>query len=169
MKNTEYGDSKINKYEIQLVRRMAHPRELEVSPDDWDRFLETFGNQHKGWLVNVFTCPDGKKCEKSTQVIGRPLEHITVDWKAPRPEVQISVGGDDKEVDIHRVPEPRRLVLKQDLAGAHEGLDIFSADSSVTSIRFRVPARPETLDGILATRQGCEPMWAVGNMPAAGT
>jgi hypothetical protein len=169
MKNTEYGDSKINKHEIQQIYRMAYRGELEVSPDDWDRFLETFGNQHAGWLVNVFTCPGGKKCEKSTQVIGRPLEHITVDWKAPRPEVQISVAGYDKEVDIHRVPEPKRLVLKQDSAGAHEGLDIFSADGTVTSIRFRVPARPETVDGILAMRQGCEPMWAVGNMPPAGT
>jgi hypothetical protein len=169
MKNTEYGGSKINQDETQQVYRTANLGELEVSPDEWDRFLETFVNQHAGWLVNVFTCPGGKKCEKSTQVIGRPLEHITVDWNDLRHEVQISVAGFDKEIVIHRVPEPKRLVLKEDSAGAHEGLDIFSADGTVTSLRFRVPAHPETLDGIQAMRQGFEPMCAVGKIPLAGT
>jgi hypothetical protein len=168
MKNTKYGGSKINKPEIQQVYRMAYPGDVEVPPDDWDRFLETFGNQHAGWLVNVFRCPGGKKFEKSMQVTGRPLEHITVDWKAPRPEVQISVAGYDKEVVIYRVPEPKRLILKQDSSGAHQGLDILSAEGTVTSMRFRLPARPETLDGVLTIRQG-EPLWAVGKIPLAGT
>ena len=71
MKNAEYGGSKINNPETQQVYRMAYPGELEVSPDDWDRFLQTFRNQHAGWLLNVFTHLGLKKCEKWTQVIGR--------------------------------------------------------------------------------------------------
>ena len=65
--------------------------------------------------------------------------------------------------------EPKRLVLKQALAGAHERHNILSAGRTVTSMSFRVPARLVTRDGILAMRQGLEQPLAVGNVPLAGT
>jgi hypothetical protein len=149
MKNTAFRNSDRSERELRHVDTQPSSEDIEVLADDWERFLDAFSNQHQGWLVNVFTSPAGKKYEKFPQIIGRPLTHVCVQRKRPHPEVEISVVGND--IEPYLVPDPMRLVFKQDSEGAHEGLDVTSADGSVTSVRFRVSARPETLDGILPT------------------
>jgi len=42
-----------------------------------------------------------------------------------------------------------KVSFRRDLEGAHEGIDITSADGTTTSIRFRIASRPETLDGVV--------------------
>src|SRR5438132_1710920 len=53
----------------------------------------------------------------------------------------------------HPVKNPKKVVFRQDLQGAHEGIDITSADGELTAVRFRIAARPETLDGVLGDMQ----------------
>jgi hypothetical protein len=60
-----------------------------------------------------------------------------------------AVAGQGRQV-THEIVDPTRLIFKLDARGAHEGLDITAADHSVTALRFRVAARPETLDGVLS-------------------
>jgi hypothetical protein len=165
MKNRTYGSSERSKYEICGVHVQPSSGDFEIPPDDWERFLETFSSQHQGWIVNVFTSPAGKKYEKFPQIIGRPLMHVRIDRKGSRPELQIAVIDSDNEPLIHRVPDPARIVFKQDSEGAHEGLEITSADKSVTSVRFRVSARPDTLDGILTTQRKIRTRWPGWQIP----
>ncbi len=138
-------------------------RDYEVPTADWEGFLKNFSNQHQGWLVNVFTSPAGKKYEKFPQIIGRPLTKIWIQRQNQRPEVHISVEGHD--IESYLVPDPAHVVFKQDSDGNHEGLDITSVDGSITSVRFRVSARPETLDGILPIWQIMERTCAACSIP----
>jgi hypothetical protein len=152
-----------SKHEFRNVYAQPPVGDFEVPVGDWERFLETFTNQHQCWLVNVFTTPAGKRYEKFPQIIGRPLTRVCIDRKRSRPEVQISVVGSD--IEPYRVPDPARIVFKQDSEGAHEGLDVTSADGSATSVRFRVSARPETLDGVLAMLQKAKAKCAGWRIP----
>src|SRR5438552_6811798 len=47
-----------------------------------------------------------------------------------------------------------KVVFQRDLRGAHKGLEITSADGARTSVRFRIAALPETLDGVLEDTAG---------------
>ena len=151
--------------EHRQINRPPRLGDAEVPAAEWGHFLKSFSIQHSGWIVNVFTVSAEKKYQRIFHVIGRQLRHMRIDWNCRRPEVQISLAGQGGDLLIHRVPDPTRLVLKQDSEGAHEGLDVTSADGSVTRVRFRVPARPETLDGVLPLRQSAEPTCAGWRIP----
>src|ERR1700688_2762364 len=114
MKSTVYRNSERNKYVFRYVNTQSSFGDSEVPVEDWEWFLEMFSNQHQGWLVNVFRYPAEKKHEKFPQIIDRPLTHIGIDRKLSRPEVQISAAGSDSEAPIYQVPDPTRLILKQD-------------------------------------------------------
>lgn len=164
MKNTTHGNLAHEKGELRQRDRARYMADIEVPADEWEQFLQSFSDQHEGWLVNVFTSAAGKKYEKFPQVIGRNLKRICIDQKDVPPKVHIAVDAWGESL-IYSVPDPTRLTLKQDSEGAHEGLDIGSSDGSVTSLRFRVPARPETLDGILGMRQNAYESCADCNLP----
>jgi hypothetical protein len=55
----------------------------------------------------------------------------------------------DGEQRIYSVLNPLHLTFKRDKSGAHQGLDISSANGSVTALRFRAAAHPESLDEVL--------------------
>ena len=64
-------------------------------------------------------------------------------------EINLSLDRTDGRHLTHPVKNPKKVVFRQDLQGAHEGIDITSADGKLTAVRFRIAARPETLDGVL--------------------
>lgn len=80
----------------------------------------------------------------------RRLKRIVLDASNSTHPIEIWTGGHDGDDLVHTVPTPTQLTFKQSSTGEHEGLDITSDNGTVTSLRFRIAARPETLDGILA-------------------
>ena len=120
--------------------------DVEIPPKEWGSFLQRFSQQHEGWLAS-FSLFSG--LETSVKVSNNRLELVTTDELDARGQIRISVVRDDGSHLLYQVANPLRLTLKRNPAGAHEGLDITSADGSVTSLRFRVATLPETLDGVL--------------------
>lgn len=120
---------------------------VQMPPEDWIGFFDSFSRQHEGWLASI-EITLGK--DKTTELRDRPLEGISCDHLSARDKIYLSFEGGDGEHLTHPVRNPMKVVFRRDLEGAHEGIDINSADGSVTSIRFRIPANPETLDGLLS-------------------
>jgi hypothetical protein len=120
--------------------------DAEIPPKEWGSFLHSFSQQHEGWLVSIFLFSG---LETSVKVNDARLEHVTADELDARGQICISVVRDDGSHLLYQAADPLRLTFKRNPAGAHKGLDITSADGSVTSLRFRVAALPETVDGVL--------------------
>ena len=97
------------------------------------------------------------------------LECITTTELDEGRHIRIVMLGDDKDHLIHQVSYPVGLTFKRNLSGAHEGLDITSADGSITSLRFRVAAVPETLDGVLPDMHRTETKHSYKALPDCGT
>jgi len=120
--------------------------DVEIQPKQWASFLESFSQQHEGWLVSISLFSG---LDTSIEVSSNRLERITTDGPDARGPIRISTIRGDGSHLLHQVENPVHLTFKRDRAGAHEGLDITSVDGSVTKLRFRMPAHPETLDGVL--------------------
>jgi hypothetical protein len=120
--------------------------EVEIPPEEWHSFLNAFSRQHEGWLGTLSVTQID---EQRTEVRGCRLEDISSHHLRPGHEIYLTLARNDGWQVASRIKDPARVVFRRDLEGAHEGLDINSADGTLTSIRFRVTARPETLDGVL--------------------
>jgi len=120
--------------------------EVEIPPEEWHSFFNAFSRQHEGWLGTLAVTQID---EQRTEVRGCRLEDISSHHLKPGHEIYLTLARNDGWQVASRIKDPARVVFRRDLEGAHEGLDINSADGTLTSIRFRVTARPETLDGVL--------------------
>jgi hypothetical protein len=116
--------------------------DVEIPNEEWERFLESFSNQHQGWLASVVKIADQ---QASMQAIACRLLRITSEPSQIR--LSMECEGGKPQQDLVRNPE--RLIFKRDEQGAHQGLDLVASDGSMTSLRFRSAARPETLDGVV--------------------
>jgi hypothetical protein len=134
--------------EHQAANQALQPRsgDIEVPASEWASILNSFSLQHEGWLATISTTSGP---EKSVKVRNARLKCITATELDEIRHIRIVLLGDDEEHLVHPVSNPVTLTFRRNLSGADEGLDITSADGSITSLRFRVAAVPETLDGVL--------------------
>src|SRR6266404_144561 len=136
-----------------LIAR-SQTADVEIPPEEWHSFFNGFSRQHEGWLITVtVTSPNNQRSEARHC----RLENISSDNLTPGHEIYLTVARNDGWQVASRIREPARVVFRRALDGAHEGVDINSADGTLTNIRFRVTARPETLDGVLADSQHMMP------------
>jgi len=119
---------------------------VEIPAEQWIGFFDSFSRQHEGWLASI-EITEGNA--KRTELRDRPLEGISCDQIGARDEIYLSFDGGEGVNLTHPVRNPMKVVFRRDIEGAHEGIDLNSADGSLTSVRFRIPAKPETLDGLL--------------------
>jgi hypothetical protein len=160
--------TKQDEREHQAANQALQPRsgDVEVPASGWTSFLDSFSLQHEGWLATI-SATSGP--EKSVKVRNARLEYITTTELDERRHIRIVVLGDGKDHLFHQVSNPVGLTFKRNLSGAHEGLDITSADGSITSLRFRVAAVPETLDGVLPDMHRAETKHSYEALPDCGT
>lgn len=116
--------------------------DVEIPNEEWERFLESFSNQHQDWLASVTRISDQ---QASMQAIACRLQRITSEAS----QIRLSMECEDGKRLEELVRDPVRLIFKRDERGAHQGLDLVASDGSITSLRFRSAARPETLDGVV--------------------
>lgn len=147
--------TKQDEREPQAANQALQPRsgDVEVPASEWTSFLDSFSLQHEGWLA-IISATSGP--EKSVKPRNARLECITTTELDERRHIRIVMLGDDNDHLIHQVSNPVGLTFKRNLSGAHEGLDITSANGSVTGLRFRVAAHPETLDDVLPAMHRAE-------------
>lgn len=121
--------------------------DVDIPHDQWLSFLDSFSRQHLDWIATIEV-----ESAAGRQVIveERRLRGISVDHSDGTERVYIYSGETRQERMTHIVNTPANIRFKQSLSGEHQGLEIASADGTITMVRFRSRMRPDMLDGILA-------------------
>jgi hypothetical protein len=119
--------------------------DAEVEPKDWISFLDGFSRQHEGWLASIEIATPGVK---QTEVVNRRLKGVSIDHAHGRQRAYVEMGDTPDQSLVHVIESPRRIRFKRTRTGAHEGLEIESADGSTMIVRFRSAMLPEMIDDI---------------------
>jgi hypothetical protein len=138
------------RHESSSLSARSQTADVEIPPEEWRSFFNGFSRQHEGWVITVTVTPPNRERSEAGNC---RLENISSDNLKPGHEIYLTVSRNDGWQVASRIASPAKVVFRRDLDGAHEGVDINSTDGTLTSIRFRVTARPETLDGVLADSQ----------------
>jgi hypothetical protein len=125
----------------------------EIARDQWTTFLNTFSQQHEGWLATLEVL--GPDIGAQPQVRDLPLEGITATSKDSSPQtIAISLGKTPEDHVTHTITEPTRLWLEQTALGANAALEIESVDDVKTLLRFRSALPAEMVDGVVLDKSG---------------
>lgn len=119
--------------------------DIDIEPGEWISFLDGFSRQHEGWLATVEVATAGGMLK---EVVNRRLRGVSIDHADGHQRAYVEMGDTSGEALTHTVESPTRIRFRRTQSGAHEGLEIESADGTRTIVRFRSAMLPETLDGI---------------------
>ena len=121
----------------------------DIPRTEWAPFLDAFSRQHEGWLTTVEVVTSGLGVHR--EVREKPLTGISEDRKrGDTSSIAISAGELPEDHVTHVIRRPSRIAMEQTDQGAHKGLRIESEDGETTLVRFRSPALPETVDGMIS-------------------
>jgi hypothetical protein len=120
----------------------------DIPRDEWVKFLDSFSRQHERWLINVEVVTNGLGAHREMRE--KSLVGVSADLKARGKDTISIIAGDRPDDHVnHIINGPTRVVLEETEEGAHKGLRIEAADGETTLLRFRSPALPETVDGVI--------------------
>lgn len=114
---------------------------IDIPPERWSEFLETFSRQHRAWLTTL---------ESSVgRVEARPLRAVEpVREGGALSAIEISFAGESGGETV-RVEHPTALRLRQTAEGADRAIEIIDAEGCCTRVGFRTTTAPsDILDGI---------------------
>jgi hypothetical protein len=116
---------------------------FEIPKRDWSDFCDAFSRKHEGWLVSTSVAqPRAASIEIGHD---QPLRGLTYD--PDREELTVILGPDfDQHLD-HIIHRPSAIWVEQTEEGADESLHV-QAPAGETTLRFRVAALPEMVDGV---------------------
>jgi hypothetical protein len=118
---------------------------VTLPQQEWNEFLPAFTRRHHGWLVTIETHDLGTSEDVASRFM--PLESVECDLEDQKnPRINVRVHSEEKEIK-HILFRPTLLVLYLSADGAEEGLRIESVNTS-TTVRFRVAAKPESVDNV---------------------
>lgn len=120
----------------------------EIPRGEWLSFLDGFSRQHEGWLVTL-EVPEGQG-RSGVEAENLKLEGVTPEHSEGHDRISIALGKAPDDHLTHFVSDPIRVVFLETKTGEHAGLQIEAADGSRTVVRFRGPAKPETLNEVAA-------------------
>lgn len=123
----------------------------EIPRDEWVAFFDSFSRQHEGWLVTIEVSGASPDAQASPHEL-TALRGITVVLKGEGHDMIAIVSGEAREEEAvaHTVNAPTRVLLEQSGHGAHESLQIESADGANTTVCFRSVVLPEMVDGLVS-------------------
>ena len=120
----------------------------DIPREDWVTILDRFSRQHERWLVNVEVVTDGLGAHR--EIRDKSLIGVSADLKGPGTDTISIITGDRSDDHVnHIINRPTRVALEQTEEGAHKGLRIEAENGETTLLRFRSPALPETVDGVI--------------------
>jgi hypothetical protein len=118
---------------------------VDVPPNEWPEFLDTFSRQHRAWLTTVEQ-QAGEINVSSAEP--RPLAALKSERDGRRiSAIEIAFAG-DSHAGVVRVENPTAVRLRKTDEGADRGLEIVDDEGVCTRVRFRAAAIPEMLDGV---------------------
>ena len=107
----------------------------EIPQDEWKSFLDTFTEQHEGWIVTLeLLGSDLGDQEQSTRL---PLVGIGADVKGRERHIDIIVGGRPDANLTHIIGAPRRVWITEHDDRRHDALEVESEDGTRTLVSFR--------------------------------
>jgi dienelactone hydrolase len=143
-------EGSIDENTLANIFAQSNAANTEIPRAEWIPFFNSFSRQHEGWLASIIVTHGD---DEHTETQAYRLVGINADHAGSRHEIRVSVVRGEGAPLTHRVKHPINVTFRRDLKGAHEGLDIISADGARTRVRFRVAASPEMLDGLLPDMQ----------------
>jgi len=117
----------------------------EIPRDEWLSFFDEFSRQHEGWLVTVEVLTDESGAQLEAHEL--PLVGITTDKDRNSKTIAIIVGQTIDDHITHTISEPTHVWLDETADGAHQALQIESANGEKAILRFRSAVLPELVDG----------------------
>jgi Family of unknown function (DUF5335) len=120
----------------------------EIPRGEWLSFLDSFSRQHEGWPVTL-EVPEGQGGSE-VEAENLKLEGITREHWEDHDRISIALGQAPHDHLTHFVSDPIRVSFLETKDGGHAGLQIEAADGGRTVVRFRGPAKPETLNDVAA-------------------
>jgi hypothetical protein len=125
----------------------------EIPRDEWKTFLDTFSNQHEGWLATLEVL--GTDIGAQQEARDLPLEGISVtSTDDESQEIAISLGKTPEDHLTHTISQPTHVWLEQTSRGANAALEIESSDKTKTLLRFRSALPAEMVDGVVLEKSG---------------
>src|SRR6266566_6001972 len=116
-----------------------------IPQTEWNEFLKGFTRRHEHWLVTIET--NDVKTGETVASRFLPLQSIQLDLEDQKnPRINVTVRSDRKEIK-HILFRPSDLILEVSEDGNDKAIQIVSVNT-VTTVRFRVAASPELLDGV---------------------
>jgi hypothetical protein len=100
--------------------------DVEIPRNEWVEFLDSFSLQHEEWLASLSVAHEPNAWIEKGNC---PLQRIGIHCAMEKWCVNISMLQDGEQ-RIYLVPDPLHLTFKRDKSGAHQGLDISSANGS---------------------------------------
>jgi hypothetical protein len=122
----------------------------EIARPDWRSAFDELTLSHDGWLVSVEILSPAMGAQP--EVIELPLTGIWVDAHDHAPTIAITMEGQDHSHITHVIDDPVRVFVERTEEEADAALEVEAADGTKTIVRFRVPAKPETVDGVVRSR-----------------
>lgn len=133
-------------------------KSTNIVPDQWQRFCEDFSRQHRGWLVTTSILersshvPAADIDESRAHRTARDLPFGGLSLEPNRRDLMLLLGEGKLHVTEH-ITDVIRIGLLETDEGAHAGLRIDKSNDTGVLLRFRVAARPESLDGVAASER----------------
>ncbi len=125
----------------------------EIPRSEWREFFDSFSTEHEGWLTSIeITGSDigGDQIEAGEL----PFQGISADTKGSEPDaIEIMCGRNPSDELTHIVHDASLVFFDQGEAGAHQAVEIESADGSKTILRFRAASEPTDLKNVRKTGQ----------------
>ena len=120
----------------------------DIPREDWVTFLDSFSRQHERWLVNVEIVTDGLGAHR--EIREKSLIGVSADLKSRGTDTISIITGDRSDDHVtHIINGPTRVALEETEEGARKGLRVDAENGETTLLRFRSPALPETVDGVI--------------------
>jgi hypothetical protein len=121
---------------------------IEIPPRVWPQAFDAFSAAHDGWLISIDVLASDLGAQP--QVRDLPLVGIVAELRGGDSTITISVvGPSGAEQLTHTVHAPTRVRVERTDEGADVAMQIESAEKTTTIVRFRTPALPETVDGMV--------------------
>jgi hypothetical protein len=120
---------------------------VQIPREAWSQTLNDFSAMHEGWLVSV----DVLSAEIGAQpeVHDLPLVGVVAEPDGDGGTITISAARQAAGQITHTIHSPTRVWIERTDEGADAAVQIESADGAKTIVRFRTPALPETVDGVV--------------------
>ena len=131
---------------------------IEITPDKWPGFCQSFSHLHRGWLVSISAfeptdegfglIPDEAHAHRTSCDL--PFAGLTLEPNQRDLMMRLGEGKLHISEPIRAVTRIRMLETEE---GAHAGLRIDRSDHTGIMLMFRVAARSDELDGVAASER----------------